>query len=218
MLDELGVQLDRLRAKREAVHQSDRRAESEKLISFYTRLVTKATDAERCSVFIHDPEKGNVWLKAGTGVAEHQIEVPKEGSVVGKVISSGEPVIVTDLNAKEGVHKEVDHETGFVTRNILCVPIKSPSREEITGAFQLLNKEDGAEFTQEDLELAQEVAGHLQVEVDRIFLDQEVFGLTERVLATARKTMKILVGSVAVLLLLIFLIVVGYFVLPVIAS
>ncbi|NQU56067.1 MAG: GAF domain-containing protein [Rhodospirillales bacterium] len=190
------MQLDRLKTKRAALFETGQPAKAGKLLSFYTRIMTKVTDSERCSIFIHDPERDRVWLKAGTGVQEHEIEVPKEGSVVGEVIGTGKPVIVSGLDAKSGTHKTTDEKTGFVTRNILCVPIKSPARNEITGAFQLLNKMNDQEFTDEDVVLAEEIAGHLQREVDGIFLDQEVFGLSERLYSSARRTMNILLALV----------------------
>lgn len=209
MFNELGLQLDQLKAKREALLETDQPAETSKLLSFYARITTKVTDTERCSVFIHDPEGGKVWLKAGTGVQEHEIEVPKEGSIVGKVIATGETVVVSGLETQSGAHKEIDEKTGFVTRNILCVPIKSSMRNEITGAFQLLNKTNGQEFTDEDISLAEEIAEHLQGEVDGIFLDQQVFGFSERLYATARKTMTFMLVSIVVVLVLSIVGVVG---------
>lgn len=209
MLKEMELQLDQLKAKRETLFETDDPAKTGKLLSFYTRIMTKATDSERCSVFIHDPERDRVWLKAGTGVREQEIEVPKEGSVVGDVIASGKPVVVSGLEAKSGAHKVADEQTGFVTRNILCVPIKSPTRNEITGAFQLLNKMNDQEFTDEDISLALEVAEHLQEEVDGVFLDQEVFGLSERLSSAARKTMTFLMVSIVLVFLMSFLALVG---------
>ena len=196
MLKKMGLQFDRLKAKREGLFESGHSAKAGKLLSFYTRIMTRVTYTERCSVFIHDPERDTVWLKAGTGVQEQEIEVPKQGSVVGEVIGTGKPVIVSDLDAKSGAHKTTDEKTGFVTRNILCVPIKSPVREEITGAFQLLNKTNDQDFTDEDISLAEEIAEHLQGEVDAIFLDQEVFGLSEQLYSVARKTMNTLIAMV----------------------
>ena len=209
MLKEMELQLDQLKAKRDALIETDHPAKTGKLLSFYTRIMPKVTDSERCSVFIHDPERDKVWLKAGTGIQEQEIEVPKEGSVVGEVISSGEPVVVSGLDTKSGAHRETDEKTGFVTRNILCVPIKSLIRNEVTGAFQLLNKMNDREFTDEDIALALEVAEHLQREVDGIFLDQEVFGLSERLYAAARKTMTFLIVSIVLVLLMSFLALVG---------
>ena len=210
MFKEMGLQLDQLKSSRETLLETDHPAKSGKLLSFYARIMTKVADTERCSVFIHDPKGGKVWLKAGTGVQEHEIEVPTEGSVVGEVIASGETVVVSDLETQSGAHKETDEKTGFVTRNILCVPIKSSIRNEITGAFQLLNKVNGQEFTDEDISLAQEIAEHLQGEVDGIFLDQQVFGLSERVYATARKTMTLLLVSIVLVLVMSLAAAVGF--------
>ena len=97
----------------------------------------------------------------------------------------------------------VDEQTGFVTRNILCVAIKSPSRNEIAGAFQLLNKTGDQGFVDEGVVLAEEIAGHLQAQVDAIFLDQEVYGLTERLFAIAKTTMAFLFGAVGAVILLV---------------
>jgi GAF domain-containing protein len=180
IIGDIKLHMDRLRAKRRSLHDSGQVASPDKLLPFYVRIMTKLTDCERCSVFIHDPDRGLIWLKAGTGVDEHDIEVPKESSVVGDVISSGEYKIVNNLEMQSGTHKQVDEKTGFTTRNILCVPIKSVSQNEIAGAFELLNKNNNQEFTNDDQSLAEEVANHLQKQIDAIYLDQEIFGFTEQ--------------------------------------
>ncbi len=72
-----------------------------------------------------------------------------------------------------------------------------------------MNKINDQEFTDEDISLALEVAGHLQGEVDGIFLDQEVFGLSERLYSAARKTMTFLMVSIVLVFLMSFLALVG---------
>lgn len=202
-IEDLGTRLHELRRRRDALYQLDQSKRASDLLAFYTRIMTKVTDSERCSVFINDPNHDRVWLKAGTGVHEAEIEVPKEGSIVGQVIAAGEPIIVTDLETKSGAHKQVDQRTGFVTRNILCVPIKSPARDEVTGAFQILNKMNHKNFTEEDKTIALELASHLQREVDTIFLDQEIIGLSEGLHSAAvrsTRAMFVSLGVVAVVL------------------
>jgi GAF domain-containing protein len=206
MLNEMGSQLQRLKAKQQVLAETDDRAATGNLLSFYTRIMTKVTDCERCSVFINDPAHDKVWLKAGTGVREAEIEVPREGSIVGEVIATGKPKVISNVGEDEGAHKITDKKTGFVTRSILCVPIKSPTRDEVTGAFQLLNKSDGANFTDEDLSIANEIAAHLQKEVDGIFLDQEIFGFTERLYTSAKRVIQFLLASAIILFLLALLI------------
>lgn len=202
MFKPIRIQLDRLRDLHKS---SDDPARREKILAFYTRVMTKAVDAERCSIFIHDPDKDRIWLKTGTGVREAEIVVPKEGSIVGKAISSGKTIHITGLETSNGVHKSIDQKTGFVTRGVLSVPIKSASRNEVTGAFQLLNKTDGREFTAEDISLAEEIAEHLHAEIDRIFIGQQIFNLSERLYAMFDKlfTGLSVVFGITVLLLLL---------------
>jgi len=201
-VEDLGARLRELRSRRESLYQGDQSQRAGKLLEFYTRIMTKVTDSERCSVFINDPAHDRVWLKAGTGLKEADIEVPREGSVVGQVIASGEPIIVTDLQMKSGVHKQIDQKTGFVTRNILCVPIKSEERGEVTGAFQILNKQHSGDFTEEDKKVAQELASHLQLEVDAIYLDQEIFGLSEGLQSAAVRSNRMMFVSLGVAVVL----------------
>jgi GAF domain-containing protein len=201
-VEDLGVRLHELRNRRDALYQGDQSQRAGRLLDFYTRIMTKVTDSERCSVFINDPKRDRVWLKAGTGLSEADIEVPREGSVVGQVIASGEPIVVSDLQVKSGAHKQVDQQTGFVTRNILCVPIKSVERGEVTGAFQVLNKNHNGDFTEDDKKLAQELASHLQLEVDAIYLDQEIFGLSEGLQSQAVRSNRMMYVSLGVAVLL----------------
>lgn len=177
MLNPLRMQLERLRD----LHTSaDDPARRERLLAFYTRVMARAMDAERCSIFVHDPDKDRVWLKTGTGVQEAEIVVPKEGSIVGKTISTGQTIHIADLANAAGAHKSVDQKTGFVTRGVLSVPIKSPNRSEVIGAFQLLNKKNSGTFSAEDVALAEEIAGHLHSEIDRIFITQQILNQSER--------------------------------------
>ncbi|MEK7245021.1 MAG: GAF domain-containing protein [Pseudomonadota bacterium] len=196
------MQFERLRDLHKS---SDDPARREKLLAFYTRIMTRAVGAERCSIFIHDPDKDRIWLKTGTGVRESEIVVAKEGSIVGKAIASGQTVHITGLETTDGAHKAVDQKTGFVTRGVLSVPIKSPNRDEVTGAFQLLNKKDGREFTTEDISLAEEIAENLHAEIDRIFVGQQIFNLTERLYALFDKLFTALSVAFGIAILLLLL-------------
>jgi signal transduction protein with GAF and PtsI domain len=73
MLNPLRLQFERLRD----IHRhADDPVRRERLLAFYTRIMTRAVGAERCSIFIHDPDKDRIWLKTGTGVQEAEIVVP----------------------------------------------------------------------------------------------------------------------------------------------
>jgi len=216
MTTSLALQFDRLRARREASFDTNRSVKADKLLTFYTDLIIKATKAERCSVFIYDPEKHKIWLKAGTGLTERDIEVPVEGSIVGKVIASGSPIIQNGLEDLEGAHRLTDAKTGFVTRNLVCVPIIRPGRKEVIGAFEVLNKKEGQEFTQEDITTLEVIAEQLRKEVASVFLDQEIFGVASKVYNTARHTVSLAAGGLLVALAIMGILIFAYVLVPVI--
>lgn len=149
------------------------------LLSFFVRTTAQLLGAERCSIFILDPTSRKVWLKRGTGVEDRAIEVEIEGSVVGRVISGGQAVIENDLVGKEGAHRQVESDTGFVTRNLVCVPIRAAQSGEIMGAVQVLNKHQGG-FNAADTDQLVELARYLQMTIDTIYHNQEMVGVVRR--------------------------------------
>lgn len=198
MFGDVKSQLDRLSAKSELICADADPSDDQRLLGFYVRVVEKMLGVERCSIFVNDPAANRVWLKCGTGVTERQIEVHRDNSVAGQVIDSGQLVAIENMQEREGAHKNVDQETGFVTRNVLCVPVRSAFRKEMVGAIQALNKIDGQGFSPDDIETLEEISYHLQVTIERTFLSQEIYGYTENLIGYARKAMWSLLGLTTV--------------------
>jgi GAF domain-containing protein len=185
MLSNLKRQVADLSSRQEALFDGIDPKRENNLIDFYVRITPRVLNAERCSVFILDPENRKVWLKAGTGVTERGIEVSVEDSIVGDVIASGKPVIVNDLQERSGAHLKTDLRTGFVTREVICVPVRSKDRRKITGAIEVLNKKGEGRFNAEDQAFLEEVGEHLQSIVDSIFLSQEAVRMSKNLVTVA---------------------------------
>ncbi len=64
-------------------------------------------------------------------------KVPFGEGLVGVAFDLGITVQVNDVSRDQRHNKDIDNETGFVTRSILCVPIRSSG--EFYGCLQLLN-------------------------------------------------------------------------------
>ncbi len=98
-----------------------------------------------------------VRLKLGQGIA-------------GQVAISHQPAVVNNAYQDDQFFNEVDAQTGFVTRSILCVPLMVHDR--CTGVMELLNKLDGP-FTQEDVERLNNVARPLAIALENARLYRE---------------------------------------------
>lgn len=168
MLSDVKRQLNDLSSRQEALFEEIDPKRQSKLLDFYVRITPRVLNAERCRLFILDRENRNLWLKAETP-AERAMELPMEASIVGDVISSGKPVIASHFELQSDTHGKIEAETGFVTREIICVPFRSKDGGEISGVIEVINKNTGAGFGKEDQEFLEEVGEHLRDIVDRIF-------------------------------------------------
>ena len=76
--------------------------------------------------------------------------------------STGESVRIDDAYADPRFNPEVDRQTGFRTRSILCLPIED-MRGEVFAVAQLLNRNDGKPFDEADEERFAEFVGSIGV-------------------------------------------------------
>jgi transcriptional regulator with GAF, ATPase, and Fis domain len=152
----------------------------EALLRFFVHMVPRLMEAERCGVFIRDPNSDRVVSKLGTEIGEHEIEAPLDGSIVGHAISTGECVVENTLERRPGFHQEADKQTGFVTRNLVCAPIPSLAGGKPTGAIEVLNKLDGKPFTDDDVALVKEVADYLSLALENILVNEEIIRISDQ--------------------------------------
>lgn len=113
-------------------------------------VVTESLDAERSSLFLYDAETGELFSRVMQGNAVGEVRFPVGQGIAGSVFTSGRGEIIPDAYADARFNRWVDTETGYRTRNLLCVPIRN-NRNEVIGVTQALNKRAG-EFDIEDLQ------------------------------------------------------------------
>lgn len=92
-----------------------------------------------------------------------EIRFPLNRLMAGRVILTGEPLIVADTSEDRELHAERDDKLGYQTRNLALVPLKSVDR--IIGALCAINKKEGA-FIPDDLELLSMIAGTVALSIE----------------------------------------------------
>ncbi|EKF01229.1 MULTISPECIES: GAF domain-containing protein [unclassified Tolypothrix] len=109
--------------------------------------------ADRSTLFLHRKEMGELWTKvaaAADGANTIEIRMPSNRGIVGFVASTGQAVNIPDAYKDPRFDPTTDRKTGYVTRNILCLPVFN-SANELIGVTQLINKQQGS-FTASDEE------------------------------------------------------------------
>lgn len=166
--------LKELKTKQAMIEKAWKKTGNRELLQFFVEIMPGVVDAERCSIFIHDPVDENVWVQCGTGVDERQINVPQGSSVVGRVIQTGKAIFDSDMQQQMGAHDSVAIKTGYISYNTLCVPVHGVTTKKVTGAIQAINKIGAKEFSNADLELLEKLAFHIQMHIENIYLRQEL--------------------------------------------
>ena len=121
------------------------------LLTIIAQQIQQALLADRCTVFLLDDEKKELWSKVALGLETQEIRFPISKGLAGHVATTGETINIKNAYESEYFNKDIDLKTGYKTRNILCMPIRNLSHQ-IIGVFQVLNKNDG-DFTQKDEDL-----------------------------------------------------------------
>jgi len=118
-------------------------------------IVRERLNAERCTVFLIDYDRKELWSKVALGLAE-EIRFPLGKGIAGHVAATGEVLTIDDAYSDSRFNPEVDKKTGYKTRNLLTMPMRN-KQNEIIGVFQVLNKKEGA-FTQDDIGLLKAIS------------------------------------------------------------
>ncbi len=113
-------------------------------------VVTETLNAERSSLFLYDAETRELFSRVMQGNAMGEVRFPADRGIAGSVFTSGKGEIIPDAYADPRFNRKVDTETGYRTRNILCVPIRN-KKKAVIGVTQALNKREG-EFDLEDMQ------------------------------------------------------------------
>ncbi|MGA0116539.1 MAG: GAF domain-containing protein [Burkholderiales bacterium] len=105
-------------------------------------VVTETLNVERSSLFLHDAETGELFSRVMQGNSIGEVRFPADQGIAGSVFTSGKGEIIQDAYADSRFNRKVDTETGYRTRNILCVPILN-KKQAVIGVTQALNKREG---------------------------------------------------------------------------
>jgi GAF domain-containing protein len=128
-------------------------------------LCAQAVDAERCTFYIVDHEKKEIWARVAQRTAT-EIRLPLGKGLAGQSALTGETINVPDAYADARFDRNIDLRTGFRTLNILVVPVWG-STDKPVGVIQALNKRNGT-FERRDQMLLEQIAETVAPVVEKI--------------------------------------------------
>jgi len=142
------------------------------LIASITRMTQHTLNASASSLLLLDEENHELLFMFADGPAGKQLrrlKINRQSGIAGWVVQNGKPLIVNDVSKDQRFNKSIDLATGFVTKSIVCAPLLI--QRKVIGAVEVLNRLDGSDFTERDLQTLIGVAttAALAVENDRLY-------------------------------------------------
>ena len=106
-------------------------------LTILTDLGKTLVNAHRASFWYRDEKKKLYWTMAADGI--ERITVPMGKGIVGASIENNETIVINNPYEDERFNSQIDKETGYLTKSLLCMPVTN-SIGQVIGAYQVINK------------------------------------------------------------------------------
>jgi len=165
MLSKIGQRLDYINVLFEITQAIQNKASLEEALAFSVKAAAQTVNVEMGTIWLYDRDKTNqivpayVWKQNGN----YDFTVLPGEETAEKVIESGKAEIMMYLQDSEQ-EKSVDQSLAYVIRNMICVPLKS--KQDTLGCIQLINKLDSVTFTDDDMELCENLASIAAIAIE----------------------------------------------------
>jgi len=119
-----------------------------------TRAAAAVMRAEGASAILLDPVRGRQVFRAAVGDRAEQlvgVEYAEGAGISGKVLRTGQAVIVHDVRREKAYYRGIDERMAHVTRSLIAAPLTHAGRR--IGVVEALNPLGRQRFAEADLEL-----------------------------------------------------------------
>lgn len=166
------------------------------------RFVIDIIKAEAATIWLKNKEEHLLFPLFSIGGAAGDIKKMslKEGEgIAGHVTETGVESIVLDCRKDSRFDKAFDQKTGFVTKSMMCVPLKN--QKETIGCIQVLNKSEDELYTNEDASMLRTLASIAALAISERYLSLEYSSLKKEILTAKHigKSYQIGTETVAIL-------------------
>lgn len=152
------------------------------LIEILSNLAKDIIEVDRCSLFLIDEQNKELYTIFAHGVKE--IRIPMSSGIAGYVVRTGKAYVTEDAYRSKFFNPEVDKASGYITRNILAVPVFD-SHNKVIGVYQAINKKD--RFSSEDAKLMKLIAEFAGAALETKMLHEKIKEIHKKALIKLSK-------------------------------
>ncbi|MEO5858422.1 MAG: GAF domain-containing protein [Pyrinomonadaceae bacterium] len=112
------------------------------------RVTAADIDSDEASVLVRDGDEGDLRFLSAIGKVAEQlvdVKVPAGKGIAGFVLSSGQPIAVSNVVEDSTFYAEIDRATGYSTEMILATPLRHDGAT--IGVLEYINRRGDPPFT-----------------------------------------------------------------------
>jgi Nif-specific regulatory protein len=128
---------------------SDGKELLKRIIDSATRLM----EADASSLLLVNPENNKLYFEIALGTKGPEVQrfsLNMGEGIAGWVAANNRSLVVNDVESDSRFYSDISKKINFPTRSILAVPMRVKDR--CVGVIEIINKIDGGNFTEQDLE------------------------------------------------------------------
>ncbi len=153
--------------------------------AIFQTIMDKTADlikAEAWSVLLLDAKTNELAFEAAAGESGQKLlglRIKVGQGVAGWVAQHNKSLVVADVTKDPRFYNGFDRKTKFVTKSILCVPMRH--RSQFIGVVEVINKIGGEPFNQDDLEVFENLVAHIAIALENanVYAKMEQTSLTD---------------------------------------
>ncbi len=174
--------MDKLEVLLKAASKITREKRLNNLIGILSNLAKDIIEVDRCSLFIIDEPKKELYTIFAHGVKE--IRIPLSSGIAGHVVKTGKTYVTENAYKSKFFNPEIDRVSGYTTRNILAVPVFD-SKGKVIGVYQAINK--SGKFNNTDIKLMRLIAEFAASAIETRMLYEKIKELHKKALIKLSK-------------------------------
>ena len=182
---DMAVQLEREKIKLASIQKIARAVGStldiDELLHLIVDTMTDLMSAERSTLYVVDAAEKCLWTKVLQADEIQEIRLKMGEGIAGWVAECGKTLNIPDVYEDERFSPNVDQQSGYRTRSMLCAPMHD-SLGKVIGVVQVLNKKNDV-FSAEDQDLFEALASQAAIAVENSQLYVSVVRKNEELVA-----------------------------------
>ena len=145
--------------------------------------------ADRCTVWLLDKQRQELWTKVAHGVSE--LRIPVGAGLAGYAVETGKQIFIDDAytnveysDVLENGARKTDRQTGYLTKALMVIPFRN-NEGEVMGCYQAVNKmTEAGVFSDRDMEYLTLAASYSGKSLESAMLMNEIEETQKEIIIT----------------------------------